>query len=524
MKATTISTNAARRWALVHVLLLQGILFGTSHNCLAMIVSHTPPQKQRQPPPLQPIRSVAIVGGGIAGLTVAQCLQKYGIPYDIFDARPSFDRNAGAGMQLNGGLNILGRIDASLLDAVYQAGLVQASIRSTCIPWFGGSSSDRPYDTLLEIPLKETVQSMGGEITETLLDNRNNDHRRLLWVSIRRGALQHELSKGLKNRVQFQKKLTAIRNDYCEFADGSTTGPYDLIVGAEGINSKVQEYVAGNPSEKGKQGAIYTGLRIRYAVGDSADNEQASTLTQYFGNGVYALNGIYGNGPNQPNTKCGFLVYLDEDFIGPFPRAETKAASLGSNDDENVDWSQDNRKPDVLRKDMLQQLQDSGIQSAEVEASIQNADCFFELGSYFHNPFRKWSAQVEGTHLVLCGDAAHALPPFLGQGANQAIQDAYCLTEKIAIYNAQLEVQNESTKDKVSEDSNVVDLQQLFREYKERRWPATFNIVWKSIFLGYLETGGVDGFYAKFRDLFFRVMFLSGVAKRILLGAAAPRV
>ena len=142
-------------------------------------------------------------------------------------------------MQVNGGLNILKRIDPALLDAVYQAGLVQSSIRSTCVPWSGGDgSSDRPFDTLLDIPLKETIQTMGGEITESLLDKHNDDER-LLWISIRRGALQNELSKGLNSKVQFQKKLTAIRKGCCEFSDGSTTGPYDLIVGAEGINSQI---------------------------------------------------------------------------------------------------------------------------------------------------------------------------------------------------------------------------------------------------------------------------------------------
>lgn len=34
--------------------------------------------------------------------------------------------------------------------------------------------------------------------------------------------------------------------------------------------------------------------------------------------------------------------------------------------------------------------------------------------------------------MVLLGDAAHAMPPFLGQGANQAIQDAYCLARELA--------------------------------------------------------------------------------------------
>lgn len=43
-------------------------------------------------------------------------------------------------------------------------------------------------------------------------------------------------------------------------------------------------------------------------------------------------------------------------------------------------------------------------------------------------------------------------------------------------------------------------------------------------FLGYLETGGFSGFYAKFRDLFFKTMGTIGVASYILLNAATPTI
>jgi hypothetical protein len=46
----------------------------------------------------------------------------------------------------------------------------------------------------------------------------------------------------------------------------------------------------------------------------------------------------------------------------------------------------------------------------------------------------------------------------------------------------------------------------------------------KSVFLGYLETGGNDGIYAKFRDVFFKTMGILGVARMILLSAAVPKV
>ena len=107
------------------------------------------------------------------------------------------------------------------------------------------------------------------------------------------------------------------------------------------------------------------------------------------------------------------------------------------------------------------------------------------------------------THVSLC----------LGQGSNQAIQDAYCLADKFYQYNCAVETGDES-----------VSLPQLFKEYEKTRWLPTFNIFWKSLFLGYLETGGPDGGVSRFRDVFFKTMGFVGVAQRVLLSAAIPKV
>jgi FlaA1/EpsC-like NDP-sugar epimerase len=61
--------------------------------------------------PQQPIQRVAIVGSGIAGLSLAQALENSpdlrgdGAPIQVtvYDARPSLNYEVGAGVQLNGG-------------------------------------------------------------------------------------------------------------------------------------------------------------------------------------------------------------------------------------------------------------------------------------------------------------------------------------------------------------------------------------------------------------------------------------
>jgi 2-polyprenyl-6-methoxyphenol hydroxylase-like FAD-dependent oxidoreductase len=319
----------------------------------------------------KPVKRIAIIGSGISGLSVAQALTNnpsrkadcFDV-VDIFDARASLDTTAGAGIQLNGGLSVLGKINPALQEAVYEAGLSQVRVRSRCKPWFG----DKKFDTLLELDLKKTVMSAGGDTAASLL---SSDDQRLWWTSIMRGALQQVLLETLPRdvSVQFSKKLTSINpvsensGVYCKFADGSETGPYDLVIGCEGINSFVKNYVDTNGRPKpddasSAKSAIYSGLRIRYAVSDGDPTkpfEETATLTQFFGNGAYALHGVYGAGAGKPNTRCAFIIYLDENYIGPFKKKEKPRTDSSIRVGENADWSQDKRKTvDVAREDMFE--------------------------------------------------------------------------------------------------------------------------------------------------------------------------
>lgn len=63
----------------------------------------------------------------------------------------------------------------------------------------------------------------------------------------------------------------------------------------------------------------------------------------------------------------------------------------------------------------------------------------------------------------------------------------------------------------------------LLKDYQRTRWFHTFLILLNTCFLGYLETGGDNGFYAKFRDLFFKTTGTIGVAQLVLLSSAVPK-
>jgi salicylate hydroxylase len=429
-------------------------------------------------------------------------------------------------VQVNGGLATLGRINPDVQKAVMNAGVPIADLIGKNKAWFGESSTD----TLWNYSIEKLIRDKGGSAEEQLIVD-----GQVQWFGVMRGALQEALAQTLpkdeKMKLQFGKQLVGISSlgedgAHCEFSDGTTDGNFDLVVGCDGVKSAVKEYIekgkiSPDPSKReGNAAAIYAGIRIAYAVQDGDLSEGVKdklAVEQTFADGAYVFKGTFGNGPNRAPCNCIFIISMDKDHNGPFGKKKTVSSQVEAAA-ENADWSQDAKKTnDESRKQMLDQLAATGVGNEQIISTVSKADRFFNLGVYFHNPFSLagWTKDIPlsgGSFAVLCGDAAHAMPPFLGQGANQSIQDAYCLAQRIRAYNSQLDTEHEQ------------DLKPLLKEYETARWKVTTYITAQAAILGYLETGGPNGFYAKFRDVFFKTLVLLGVPVKVLMDSATPKL
>ncbi|KAL7532967.1 hypothetical protein ACHAXR_004961, partial [Thalassiosira sp. AJA248-18] len=544
--------------------------------------------------PAVPVQKVAIIGAGIAGLSLAHSLRSTHlrenngennttppIQIDIFDSRSDLDEKSGSGIQLTGGMAALRRISPALQRSVSEASLPLERVVSKCRPWFG---SDEMGWKILELDIQELIREKAAAAAQQEVDEGQSQSRdgqcelvteegEVLAYTILRGALQRILLEGLMQEhgieVQFDKRLNGISYSdvgaeegiECQFMDGSKTGPYDLVIGCDGIQSAVKQYVdtgkiQSSDGDYSQSSAIYSGLRITFAIQENVGVDEAAIdgcqFTQLLGNGAYALTSSYGTGKGMPRAKGAFLVYPDENYIGPFPRANsigdesndvgsaTSATSVDANDpvplDENADWTQDKRVTRDHVTECLKILQSASIPGDDVSNIIQNSDRFFDLGVYLHNPFswNGWVREVSRSgsqsglfgafgddktakFAITTGDAAHAMPPFLGQGANQALQDSCSLAAKILEYNSQVQ----HTLD-LNDPSSKPDLKTLLKEYESRRWLPTTSITAKAAFLGYLEVG--PSLFSNFRDVFFFVMGKIGVVRKVFLDAATPKM
>ena len=424
----------------------------------------------------------------------------------MFEKRDSvLQASMGGGVQLSGG--------AKVLEALGQLPALHAAAER----FTGVLSRNSLAEVLLDLDVDALVRERAPDVLCADSDGTP------VTYSIMRDALQgllvqaacaREGGAGPRVTITTGKQCTQVLQDTAEnptvglvFADGSMVTGFDLVVGADGISSAVRDFTASQnapllPIPLLEPGNRYTGVRITFATTDAdpefvlRPKQDRGKFHQWFGDGCYALCASYGGSEGVQHMLSLVRGAKDDDAV------------YG----ENAEWTEDSTDLKATTKERLLKAGFKGNADLMTLLDGCNAERFVDISVRDRSlPLKGWSSQ--SGRVVLLGDSAHAMAPFLGQGANQAIEDAYALAFHVNRYNSPAGMRalaGGSLKP-------FVDAYEL-----ERKLPTGILSV-KSNFLGLVETlGGPMGQLV--RDLFFKTMGRLGVAAYIFLDGATPKV
>jgi 2-polyprenyl-6-methoxyphenol hydroxylase-like FAD-dependent oxidoreductase len=353
------------------------------------------------------VQKVAIAGSGAAALAAAIQLAKAGVAVDVFEAKPEVSA-LGSGITLQG----------NSLRAFDRIG-VWEDVRAKGYAFEG---------------LTLRAPGPGAPVVADLPDVKTGGPDYPACMGMYRpdlAVILHEHAARAGATIRFGAKVTGLEQseDGVEvFVDGRSEGVYDLLIGADGLNSTVRDLIGIETKPEP------TGMGIwRTFVSRPAEVEHSEL---YYGGPLY----IAGYTPTGENTMYAFLVEKAQDRQGV---SDEEAKQIMHDESRAYDgpWNS-------IRADLA-------------SGSRVNYTWFT-------------SHIVEGAwnrgRVVIIGDAAHSCPPTIAQGAAQALEDAVVLTDLLV-------------------DAEQLD-QELWDAFHARRVPRAAAVVEASVQLGKWQLDG----------------------------------
>jgi salicylate hydroxylase len=327
---------------------------------------------------------IAIVGGGIGGLTLSLALRQRGVSAEIFEqAHNLTEIGAAVGLSANGvrELRRLGLFDA----------LAAASTEPTELIYHDGRTGER-------------IASHPGRIGAAYRNRFGAP-----WFGIHRAELQGILSRALGSEgLRLGHRLVDVddRGDRIVliFANGRSAEA-DLVIAADGVRSTVRRYVTGGDR------LLYSrtsGFRGIVPASRLLSLQDPQALQFWMGPSAHLLH--YAIGPL--GDYVNFLAVVEGPAIWPNPE---KALA------------------ETTSEEALSFFEGWHPAVTEMVGTVRHD---VRWGLFVAPPLQRWRRG----RVVLLGDAAHAMLPHQGQGANVTIEDAITLAELICANGADLDV------------------------------------------------------------------------------------
>jgi 2-polyprenyl-6-methoxyphenol hydroxylase-like FAD-dependent oxidoreductase len=313
---------------------------------------------------------ILIVGGGIAGSAAALALHQAGFEPAVHEAHPDSGEDLGAFLTLAGnGMRALGQIGAA--EPVAAHGFPLTTLR------------------LIDATGTELADSPLGDVDDPLTRYR----------CLRRADLALALQREVQRRgipLTHGARLGSLTEDSASitatFTDGRTATA-DLLIGADGLNSRVRALIS--PAEP-----RYAGQKVFYGyTTEAAPPDHPATITMIRGSAT-----AFGY-TCSPAGETFWFARVTSPRATPAEIATTTPAA----------W----------REHLLPLLRPDTTPAADIVAAT--SDQLMVTNAVDLPPGLRWHTP----RAVLIGDAAHAASPATGQGASMALEDAVILAKAL---------------------------------------------------------------------------------------------
>src|SRR5262245_26048515 len=312
-------------------------------------------------------KMIAVIGGGIGGLTAALALQKRGLDVNVYEQSAHL-REVGAGIQIspNGTriLHVLGLEDA-LRDV--QVGPSRKEIRH----W-------RTGETWTWYELGPATTRRYG--TPHILLHRADLH----------GILAEALARLKPNAIHLGRRcIDLIQSDQHVEIRFETGEPLRaaFVIGADGIHSQVRECLFGPDRPQ------FTGCVAWRGVAPMG--RLPAHLSQMLSTNWLGPRGHILHYPIRRGELMNVIATVERD-----------------------DWQLESWTVEGTTSELAN---DFRAWHRDVHAIIKNIDTPFKWALMVRGPMERWS----NGRITLLGDACHPTLPFLGQGGVMAIEDSY---------------------------------------------------------------------------------------------------
>jgi salicylate hydroxylase len=318
---------------------------------------------------------VLVIGAGLGGLAVTLALQRAGIPVAAYEQAPELSE-IGAGIMLTPNasrvLQYLGVFD----DVVSRA--------------------------LLPVHRRIRHWRTGEVLTDMILDERFQQRYGAQFLTIHRSDLQRALADGVHRQdpaaIQLNHRLVDVEQRdglvAAKFANGATvTG--NALIACDGVRSIVRAKLLHPPPPRFTGNIAWRGLVPIERLGPEA---------------------------RTPDTV---------NFVGPQRHVVIYAVRQGAFVNyvaiaERATWEEEGWNVPATVDEALRAFAGWHAEVCDLIAATPPDGCF-KWGLFDHEPLSRWTSG----RVALLGDAAHAMLPFVAQGAAMSLEDAIVLARAL---------------------------------------------------------------------------------------------